>query len=202
MDKRSFIGGEHTQPEIRQDEEGRNFIEGYGIIFGRESQNLGGFIEVIEPGAVNSSTDMSNVIGKYNHSKMIGRVTNGTLTMSVDDIGVRYRIQLPQSEDYLREMIGRGDINGSSFAFDVRKGGDQWEELDNGLMKRTIRSFSTIYDIGPVDSPAYLETSAALRSKDKHSKVSEISRIGEEQKAEREAVLRKFKLTKNKRWTD
>ena len=194
MDKRSFIGGEHTKLEVRSDEEGRNFIEGYGIIFGRESQNLGGFIEVIEPNAVNSSTDMSNVIGKYNHERMIGRVTNGTLTMSVDDIGVRYRIQLPHSEDYLREMIGRGDINGSSFAFDVRKGGDQWEELDNGLMKRTIRSFSTIYDIGPVDSPAYLETTSALRSRDRFSKDLEINQIGKSQEAERMSELRNFEL--------
>lgn len=192
MDKRDL--GE--KPEIRAQEDGGNYIEGYAIVFNRESKDLGGFTEIVEPSAVRDA-DMSDIMGRYNHEILIGRTTTGTMTYTVDEVGVRYSIKLPNTDypgAYIKEMVERGDINGSSFAFDVKKGGDKWEELDSGMMKRTISSFSKIYDMGMVDNPAYADTTSAMRSMENFQKRKEKNELAKKQIIERASELRKLEL--------
>lgn len=192
MDKRDL--GE--KPEIRSDEDGSSYIEGYAIVFNRESKDLGGFTEIVDPSAM-IDADVSDIMGRYNHEVLIGRTTTGTMTYSIDDEGVRYSIKLPNTDypgKYVKEMVERKDINGSSFAFDVKKGGDKWVERSDGTMYRTISSFSKIYDMGPVDNPAYADTTSAMRSMEKYKAVKEKNELSQMQKAERVKELRNLEL--------
>ena len=192
MDKRDL--GE--KPEIRMDEDGSHYIEGYAIVFNRESKDLGGFKEIVDPSAM-IDADMSDIMGRYNHEVLIGRTTTGTMRYSVDDDGVRYSIKLPNTDypgKYIYEMVERKDINGSSFAFDVKKGGDKWEERNDGSMLRTIKSFSKIYDMGPVDNPAYADTTSAMRSMEKFKEVKQKNELAERQSVERANELRRLEL--------
>lgn len=192
MDKRDL--GE--KPEIRSDEEGNNFIEGYAIVFNRESKDLGGFKEIVNPSAM-IDADVSDIMGRYNHEVLIGRTTTGTMSYGIDEVGVRYSIKLPNTDypgKYVREMVERRDINGSSFAFDVKKGGDKWEERSDGSMLRTINSFSKIYDMGPVDNPAYADTTSAMRSMEKFKEVVKRNELAEMQSAQRAKELRSLEL--------
>lgn len=192
MDKREL----NKKPEIRSDEDGNTFIEGDAIVFNSESKDLGGFIEVVKPNAITSNTDVSDIMGRYNHDVLIGRTTTGTMSFLINESSVRYSIKLPKSDPgpFLEEMVGRGDINGSSFAFDVKRGGDTWEERDDGVMQRTITEFSKIYDMGPVDSPAYGDTTSALRSMEKYKKFNSDSELHIKQKVDRICELRKMEL--------
>jgi HK97 family phage prohead protease len=151
--------------EVRQDDNGDMFIEGYASVFDSRSKNLGGFYEYIDRSAF-ENTDMSNTVALINHSNdyVLGRSPQ-TLQLEVDERGLKYRLQLG-NQSYARDLyesIQRGDINSSSFAFTIAKGGDTWEKRD-GEVIRTISSIDTLYDVSPVTTPAYASASVSARS--------------------------------------
>jgi HK97 family phage prohead protease len=147
---------------------------GKAIVCNSRSHNLGGFVEVIDPKALDEC-DLSDVVGLFNHNRdlVLGRTSSGTLTLTRDaDGGLSYRIAYdPTDPDHQRVMakILRGDVVGSSFAFRVAAGGDSWdkEETDTtSIYVRTVTKISKLGDVGPVTVPAYAASTAAKRSLD------------------------------------
>ena len=154
------------QIEVRQNEAGEEVIEGYAIVFNRESSNLGGFIETIKPEAMRGA-DVSDVVALFNHDQnlILGR-TPGTLTLGVDEHGVRYSIKPPETTTAKDLMISikRGDVRGSSFGFRIKPDGDIWEkpERNGEPWKRTVTAFDKIFDVSPVVNPAYVQTDTGV----------------------------------------
>ncbi len=155
--------------EVRSDND--RMVEGYALLFDSESQDLGGFIEVIDKRALDGVVERSDVFCLLNHTDMRGILARsqkgtGSLLLEVDDTGLRYMVEATKTAlgDELLEYLRRGDITGSSFAFDVNN--DEWDELEDGRMKRTIKEFNLLYDVSPVWNPAYLNTTVAMRSMD------------------------------------
>lgn len=145
--------------EVKADENGRTVIRGYAAVIESESQDLGGFVEVIERGAFDEVMQANpDVFGKYNHERVIGRTSSGTMRLMVDDRGLRYEIDPPRSAADIVELIERGDVRGSSFAFRSNPKDEEWKRDDQGRMIRRIKKFSFLGDAGPVDTPAYLAT--------------------------------------------
>ena len=145
--------------EVKADENGRTVIRGYAAVFESESQDLGGFVEIVERGAFDDvMASNPDVFGKYNHTQVIGRTSSGTMRLMVDDRGLRYEIDPPKSAEAVVELISRGDVRGSSFAFRTRAADEAWNRDDKGRMIRRIKKFSFLGDAGPVDTPAYLAT--------------------------------------------
>lgn len=146
--------------EVRLSNNGRR-LSGYALVFGKLSENLGGFVEQIKPGA---AIELEDVRCTFNHSagSLLGRQTSGTLSIEVDDVGLRYEVDLPNTSAGadVRELVRRGDVDGSSFMFDTTK--DSWSEQD-GVRLRTLESFK-VYELGPVVFPAYPDTTAAVRA--------------------------------------
>ena len=108
--------------------------------------------------------------GLFNHDPnyLLGRTTSGTLRLSVDERGLAYEIDTPDTltiRDLVVAPIARGDMSGSSFAMRVAPGGDTWHEED-GVVVRTIYKVAELRDVGPVSFPAYPDSSAAQRSLD------------------------------------
>ena len=60
------------------------------------------------------------------------------------------------------ELIRRGDVYGSSFAFTIARDGEEWAKDDNGNPLRFVRAVENVYELGPVLSPAYVDTSVAV----------------------------------------
>ena len=154
--------------ELRGDD-GEQRISGYAAVFNTLSDNLGGFREKIAPGAFDSVMD-DDVRALFNHEPhmILGRTTADTLQLEVDDHGLRYRIDPPDTQ-YARDLvksIERKDVTQSSFAFWVED--DKWDEDDEGRVIRTIKQFRRLYDISPVTYPAYPDTSVAARSCDQY----------------------------------
>lgn len=154
--------------ELRASKEiNRRRISGYALLFDTESNDLGGFIERIDRASLEDVLERSDVFCLLNHNKERGvlarsKYGNGSLTLEVDEIGLRYSFEAPNTSlgDEVLEGIKRGDITSSSFAFNVDE--DIWEELEDGRFLRTIKRFGELFDVSPVYQPAYEETSVQV----------------------------------------
>lgn len=153
--------------EIRSDADGQ-WIGGYASVFQpRESRNLGGFIERVAPGAFNEARagGWSGVVCRFNHDSnyVLGTAQAGTLRLRTDNVGLDYQVLPPKAEERIRELVQRGDISYSSFAFRVRPGGDDWGVTDQNFPMRTLHDVELV-DVAPVLDPAYPDATAAVRA--------------------------------------
>ena len=151
-------------------------ITGYAAVFDKWSEDLGGFREKIRSGAFKKAIGKSDVRGLFNHDSnyVLGRQSNGTLTIKEDKNGLWMEIDPPDTQiirDLVLAPIKRGDIKEQSFAFVIAEGGDEWKNLHgekpNEPVTRTITEVDELFDVSPVTYPAYPDTSVALRSMDK-----------------------------------
>ena len=151
--------------QLRAAEEG-NRLGGYALKFNRLSQNLGGFVERIAPGALTKTLrDGGDVLARFQHEDhyLLGRTTSGTLRLALTDEGLDYEVDLPDT-DYahnLAALAARGDVQHSSFAF--RTLDDEWGFTERGFPLRTLLEIQLV-DVAPVVQPAYLDTTSGLRS--------------------------------------
>lgn len=157
-----------TSMEVREAEDGATTLVGYGAVFDSLSQDLGGFREKIDPKAFNRTVqNQKDILATLNHNvdALLGRTSAGTLRLGIDEVGVRYEVDLPQTSTGLDVAVlaQRGDLFGSSFTFSVTKDGEAWDKDENGNRIRTLTEVR-LYELGPVVSPAYLDTTVALRS--------------------------------------
>jgi uncharacterized protein len=130
--------------------------------------------ERIHPGAFDKAVGRDDVRALQNHDPrlLLGRSVSGTLSLELTPAGLAYRIAPPNTtagRDTV-ESLRRGDIDGSSFAFAIERGGADWSEetvevagASVTLVIRNIRSVA-LYDVGPVTYPAYTGTSSGTRS--------------------------------------
>jgi HK97 family phage prohead protease len=151
--------------EFRASEKGIGTLVGYGAVFMRLSENLGGFVEQIDPAAFNKTLrDGGPVVARFNHEDnfLLGTTEGGTLRLSVDETGLRYEVDLPDTTAGrdVRVLAERGDLRYSSFAF--RTISDSWDESPEGFPMRTLKEVALV-DIAPVVSPAYRDTTTGLR---------------------------------------
>jgi len=138
---------------------------GYAAKFRTLSQNLGGFVETIEPGTFAKTIQEADVRALFNHdpNMLLGRNKSGTLRMEEDGTGLAYEIDLPDTTvgRDVATLLERGDISGSSFGFRTIE--DEWGETESGFPLRTLKSVA-LRDVSPVVYPAYVDTDSAIRS--------------------------------------
>ncbi|WP_239724553.1 HK97 family phage prohead protease [Mammaliicoccus sp. A-M4] len=154
---------------IKATDDEKMIVEGYALRFNTLSNDLGGFVEEISPEALKEA-DLSDVRCLIDHdsSKVLGRTTSETLELKVDDEGLYFRTQLPDTTyaKDLYENIRLGNINQCSFGFILDENGDEFEKREDGLFKRTLRKIKSLFDVSVVTYPAYNDTQVApaLRS--------------------------------------
>ena len=145
---------------------GPGVLGGYALKYSRQSQNLGGFVEQIAPGALNKTlSDGGDVLCRFQHDDalILGRTLSGTLALSADAEGLVYEVVLPDTTTGrdLAALAGRGDVQHSSFAFRTIR--DDWGFTEQGFPLRTLLEIQLV-DVAPVVQPAYLDTSSGLRA--------------------------------------
>lgn len=140
-------------------------IGGYALKFNTRSQDLGGFVETIDPGflAQSERDGWPDVMARWNHDDayLLGTTAAGTLRLAVDGTGLDYTVDVPTARDDVLELVARGDVRQSSFAFITLE--DDWRIDSDGRPLRTLLAGKLI-DVAPVNMPAYLDTSTGLRS--------------------------------------
>ena len=171
--------------ELRGEDESRH-IEGYGSVFNSRSLDLGGFQEIIAPGAFDGVIERSDVKALLDHNAERGilarsRNGKGSLSLELDERGLKYSFDAPHTNlgDEVVEGLKRGDYSQSSFAFTVES--ESWTKEEDGSYLRTINKIGNLYDVSIVANPAYTDTSVALRSLDAF-KAQEETQIPEEVK--------------------
>jgi len=171
MIERRFIETADTEPlEVEERSGSAPKIRGLAAVYNSKSRDLGGFREVIEPGAFDHllARKRQDVVALWNHEtgSLLGRTTSGTLRLWSDDKGLRYEIDPPETtlaRDLLT-LVRRGDISGSSFAFTVAEGDERYVQEEDGSTTRYIRKASNLYDVSLVTQPAYDATAVSVRS--------------------------------------
>jgi len=151
-------------PEVRE-VNGVTQVSGYAAVFGVWSEDLGGFVETIQPGFfADVMGDDVRALWQHDPSYVLGRTTNGTLELWEDETGLGYRIAPPDTQ-WARDAvtsIRRGDVNQTSFGFQVRD--ERWQPQVDGPARRTLVKARRLYDVSPVTYPAYPQTTAQVRS--------------------------------------
>ena len=154
--------------EIRAEMDG-NRMRGYAIVFGRDSLDLGGFIERIRPEAVERTLrTAANVMALVGHDdkRVIASTKSGTLQLSKDGRGLRVDIDPANTTDGrdIMELVRRGDVSGMSFGFRTLE--DEWH-MEDGMPHRDILDME-VREVSIVAFPAYPDTdiSVAKRSLD------------------------------------
>ena len=151
---------------------GKRKIIGYGAVFNRLSSPIKergrSFVERIMPGAFDDCLGRCDVRGMVNHNvdMLLGRTKSGTMRLTTDAVGLRYEIDAPDTEvgrDTVT-MIERGDLDGSSFSFNVAEGGDSWDNSKEPMV-RTVRVVRDLFDLGPVCFAAYPDATTGVRSR-------------------------------------
>lgn len=164
--ERRFIRG-----ELRAQGEGdERRIVGYAAVFNQLSKDLGGFREMLMPGAFTRTLNEADVRALLNHDPnlILGRSGAGTLVLVEDDIGLRYEIMPPDTQ-YARDLLislDRKDIDQSSFAF--RAVEESWKHPnENEPLPIRVLHDVDLFDVSPVTFPAYPTTSVSARDMSK-----------------------------------
>lgn len=169
--ERSFLPFPLT--EFRAEQEGdKKFLSGYAAVFNQPTEMMW-FREVVKPGAFSRALqEKQDVRALINHDAnlVLGRSKSGTLQLSEDSRGLKFRLELPNTTyaaDAL-ECIQRGDMDQCSFAFRAVK--QTWideKDPESGQML-TTRELNDVdlSDISVVVYPAYDGTSVQAAARD------------------------------------
>jgi HK97 family phage prohead protease len=141
------------------------------VTFDSRSELLGGwFYEYISRTAFDE-TDMSDVVGLFNHDDnyVLGRSSSGTMVINKRNDGIWYEIT-PSEATWVRDMVmipmKRQDIRGSSFQFSIDYDDEEAQEWKydkhTRVYTRTIKKVQRLIDLSPVTRPAYSASSSGL----------------------------------------
>ena len=166
MEKRSINFELRAKPESRT-------IFGTATVF-NSSYDMGWYDEEMSPESLNEA-DMKDVVALFNHdmNMVLARTSSGTLKLNVTGNAMEYEFEAPNTTlgNDLLEMVKRGDVYQSSFAFTVEA--EDWQERSGMKPKRVIRSIKKVYDVSPVTYPANPDTMVAKRSYDATKQIDE-----------------------------
>ena len=165
MDK-TKIENRLSDVSFKEEDEQKMVLEGYAIVFDQETligDKEKGFIESIDRNALKNA-NMKDVPMKYNHDDsflIIARTRNNSLRLTVDDIGLKVRAELidTDSNKDIYKMVKAGLLDKMSFAFTVSS---QKIDRSGDIPKRTITGIDRLYDVSIVDLPAYDQTSIVI----------------------------------------
>lgn len=147
------------QPDDKQQDKQPKVIQGYALLFNSPSKDLGGFVEVIDPAALDG-VDLSNVImlDQHDYSKPLASVKAGTLELTPDDKGLHFTATLDDSVSYANDAyqnVKSGNVDSMSFRFDIDDGGDEFTQDEDGKVTRTIKQVKDLFEVSTVTVPAY-----------------------------------------------
>ena len=164
--RKSSVVREQREFRMEGTEHNGNTIRGYAAVYNSDSEWMGGFYEQIERGAFDDVLN-DDVRAYFNHDEnlLLGRVSSGTLRIGTDARGLFYEVDLPNTTyaNDLVELMKRGDVNQSSFAFLIDA--DRWEQR-GGKTYRIIEKVSRLLDVSPVAQPAYPDATSELKKRD------------------------------------
>lgn len=141
---------------IKQDEimavsndDGSYTVSGYAVVFDQPGKKLP-FVEYISRDALND-VDFSKTLLLYAHdyNKILARADSGTLKTEIDNIGLKFTAQIPNTPlgvDTFKN-IHDGTVKGCSFGFTIANGGERWDTRDDGTTVHHIDKIDTVSEL-------------------------------------------------------
>jgi HK97 family phage prohead protease len=137
-------------------------VTGYAVVFGQPttiSEPVNGrmktFTEVVNRDSLHF--DNLKLLWSHDTRNVLASTKSGTLRVSVDNKGLRFEADLPESAQREREALQRQDVDGCSFGFDVKR--DKWDGNTRELLDVNV------HEISICAFPAYPQTSVGVRNR-------------------------------------
>jgi HK97 family phage prohead protease len=148
--------------EVRAEGDGMTFT-GYASVFNSPSQDLGGFIEYVAPGAFKRSLQSRNevkLLWNHDSGEPLASLRGGSMQLVEDERGLKVTATLPQTSrgKDVAELLRTKVIDSMSFGFNVIK--DTWSRDGQTRTLDSVR----LFEVSIVSFPAYESTTAQVRS--------------------------------------
>jgi HK97 family phage prohead protease len=148
--------------EVRAEGDGMTFT-GYASVFNSPSEDLGGFIEYVAPGAFKRSLQSRNevkLLWNHDSGEPLASLRGGTMQLVEDERGLKVTAQLPNTTRGrdVAELLRTNVISEMSFGFNVIK--DSWSRDGQTRTLESVR----LFEVSVVSFGAYKATEAAVRS--------------------------------------
>lgn len=176
--------------ELRSRSEGRH-ISGKAISFDTQSNYIG-FIEILHKGCITQELiDNSDIVFLYNHdyNQVLARANKGkgTLNINLQDDGVYFDFDVPETtvgNDVL-ENIRLGNITQCSFRFRyAEEPGSYRDQKIGDTWYRNVYKVGELLDFSLVTNPAYDDTYANVRMRERSKMEDKLKETEEIQKDE------------------
>jgi HK97 family phage prohead protease len=148
--------------EVRSEGDGMTFT-GYASVFNSPSEDLGGFVEYVAPGAFKRSLQSRNevkLLWNHDSGEPLASLRGGTMQLLEDERGLKVTAQLPNTTRGrdIAELLRTKVIDSMSFGFNVIK--DSWSRDGQTRTLESVR----LFEVSVVSFPAYEATVAQVRS--------------------------------------
>jgi uncharacterized protein len=148
--------------EVRAEGDGMTFT-GYASVFNSPSEDLGGFIEYVAPGAFKRSLQSRNevkLLWNHDSGEPLASLRGGTMQLVEDNRGLKVTASLPNTTRGrdIAELLRTKVIDSMSFGFNVIK--DSWASDGKTRTLESVR----LFEVSIVSFPAYAATVAQVRS--------------------------------------
>jgi uncharacterized protein len=148
--------------EVRAEGDGMTFT-GYASVFNSPSEDLGGFVEYVAPGAFKRSLQSRNevkLLWNHDSGEPLASLRGGTMQLVEDNRGLKVTAQLPNTTRGrdIAELLRTKVIDSMSFGFNVIR--DSWASDGKTRTLESVR----LFEVSIVSFPAYGATTAQVRS--------------------------------------
>ncbi len=216
MERRTF-----SAMEFRAATKGdKQTLEGMAAVFGQYSDDLGGFIEIIDAGFFDEVMD-DDVRSLLNHDRnyVLGRTAAGTLEIEQRLEGLFQRtyppVMDPESTQWAKDLmvsVRRGDVTQMSIGFIVKQtwrgdpeDGDEWYIVGDKIIRRLKKGgCKELLDVSVATYPAYPQTTVSADTRSRFSEFQksiqngqapEVDGQAEERQEPLEDLQRRLELT-------
>lgn len=153
-----------TSIEATETSDSPGVLTGYAMKFNVLSHDRGGYRDVFRPGVFHNLKQPDGLDVKayrdHNEGIYLGRTSNSTLSLTTDDIGLRFSLRLPDTQDGrdTAALVKRGDLAGMSFGYlpDTYS----WKKEDQGPVRQ--HTSGRLVEISAVQDPAFPFTQLEL----------------------------------------
>lgn len=143
-------------------------LVGYAAVFNSESQDFGGWKEVIKPGAFTRSLKEKPDVRAFAHhdtSKVLGRSAAGTLRLKEDDHGLAVEIDLIDTQENRDVLANVKAKNLDSMSFGMIPQKHTWDFNEARGYDLRILTDVDLFEVSVVTWAAYEDTEIAVRSR-------------------------------------
>jgi HK97 family phage major capsid protein/HK97 family phage prohead protease len=137
------------------------------IPYHSKSHDLGGFTEVLLPGAFTKAIKGKKILALLAHDKTkpLANSERGTLKLTDGPTALTVAMSLDPSISWHADALAacrRGDFGGLSFGFKIDKGGERWREQNGNRVRELVTV--DLREVSPVVFAAYPSTTISVRS--------------------------------------